>query len=216
MKKLLLLLALTSTPALAASPLAHRFSVELSGTANLALHDIANDSMTAGLKVHTAGADITGVYTRSEHHAFTLRLSYAAGEASESALYDGAVAYDVAGKLSSVSLMPGYRYTTRLSKRVQAFAGANLGMLCHEAEERESLGSTQEIRTRDKALGLAYSLELGLVYTRWEKWSCFVGYRFSGSTAQPQLSWSDGEAAYSVKLNAQRYHSLTAGVRRQF
>lgn len=215
MKKLIILLAMSALPALANSPLAHRFSAELGATANLAINDIAKDSATTGLKVHTAGVDLTGVYSRNEHHAFTLRLSYAAGEASESTLYDSLV-YDVEGKLSSLSLMPGYRYTTRLSKRVQAFAGANLGLTCHEAEERESLGSMPEIRTTDTALGLAYSLELGLVFTRRERWSYFVGYRFSGSTAQPRLSWSDGDATYSVKLNAQHYHSLTAGVRRQF
>lgn len=187
-----------------------KLTLELGATANLATKDIVSDPIVGGIKVHTAGADLTAVYARNARHALTLRLSYASGEANESTLL-GTQVYDVEGKLTSICLMPGYRYTRQLSKKVQAYAGAGIGLMLHQAKESESLDGQKWVDVKDSAYGLAAAGELGLVYAKSERLRFFAAYRLSASTARPELKWSDGETTYSAKLNAQTYHSLSVG-----
>lgn len=221
MKLALPLLAATAlccaaTAAASAATPTTRFSLEAGATANLAARSIVSDSPVGALRVHTMGLDLTGVYaTRSPRHAFTLRLSYASGEADDSALL-GTQVYEMEGKLTTLTLMPGYRYTTRLSTRTHLFVGANAGIAMYRAQDRESLDGHTWVNVSARDYGAAASAEIGLEYARSERLSFFAAYRVSAATARPELEWSDGESSYSAKLNAQLYHSLSAGVRWRF
>lgn len=197
----------------AGNTVGNRWSAELDATLNLAAQSLTAD--TPGINLHTAGVDLTGVYALNAHHAITLRLGYASGEASDSTLH-GAEVYDIEGKLSTYSLMPGYRYTTPLSRRWSMRTGVNAGFVCHSVEERETLGESAWVHVSNYAWGPAFSAELGLSYARSQRLSYHVSYRFSGSTARPELFWNDGDTSFSSTLRTQLYHSISAGVSWKF
>lgn len=199
----------------AADDSARPYALEVGFVANLAATDIVKNESIGSFKLHTMGVDLTGVYARDAHHAFTLRLGYAQGEASESAMV-GDGYYEVEGKLSSFYVMPGYRYTMPISEHWSSHLGVNVGLICHSAEEKETWDDQSWVKVRDSAYGVAGSIELGLTYKRSERISYAIAYQFSGSTARPKLKWSDGEATYSTTLRAQVYHTFRVGMSYHF
>lgn len=219
----IILTAILSIPAMAlqategTESAASRFSVELGYTMNLAEKEIVRDCDISGVRIHTAGPDLTGVYAlgNSRRHALTLRLAYAEGEVSDSSIIGSGV-YEIEGKLRSFSIMPGYRYTRDLYGKLGFYAGANIGLLCHNAEDHEKWGDDVWVDVKNYAYGFAYSAELGLTWKAGRHLSYFVAYQFSGSTARPKLEWNDGETTFSSRLNGQTYHSIRCGLSFRF
>lgn len=207
--------AAESAPVAAAAQKSSPYALELGFTANMAVNDITADKELEGVQVHTFGVDLTGVRKFNEHHALTLRLSYAEGSASDAG-YVGQYLYEVEGKLRTFALMPGYRYSRTIYGKLGAFAGANVGVICHNAEDHERWGDEMWVDVKNYAFGLAYSMELGFTWQKGPHLSYFLAYQISGSTARPKLEWSDENVSYSSRLNEQLYHSLRCGVSYSF
>lgn len=209
-------LGAAAEPAAAESaPKPSRYSLELGFTGNLALNDITNDKEMEGVQVHTWGIDLTAVRKFNEHHALTLRFGYAEGSASNEG-YVGQYLYEVEGKLRSFSLMPGYRYSHTIYGKLGAFAGVNVGIICHNAEDHERWEDQMWVDVKNYAIGLAYSAELGLTWQKGPHLSYFLAYQFSGSTARPKLEWHNEDATYSATMNEQAYHSIRCGLSYSF
>lgn len=192
-----------------------KYSVELGCTGNIATRDIATDAALQGLKLHTIGADITGVYHIRERHAFTLRLGYAEGGVSDTDVI-GPYFYEVEGSLQNITLMPGYRYTRQLFANTSAYVGVNVGVLCQNIKDRENWNNEIRADVQKYAYGLAYSMEVGLIRKQGKHLSYFLAYQISGASNHPKLAWSYGGATYTTQLNRQRYHSIRAGLSYSF
>ena len=220
MKRTLLITLAGMAAAHAAEPTAaqqSRYAIELGVAGNFAVKSITSDAAISGVRLHTYGADLTGVRylgTRGRH-ALTLRLGYATGSAEEEDFIGNAY-YTMKGSVTHTTLRPGYRYSRPVAGKVKLIAGVHAGLSCLSAHDREEWGDAAWVNIRKTAYGLAYAAEVGFSWKRSAHVNYFIAYQFGGSTARPTLKWSDGEATYTTRLNAQQYHSVRIGVSYHF
>lgn len=147
-----------------------------------------------GDKLGTLGVDLTACYALTDKHSVNLRFGYGWGYADIEG--DDANAH-------TFTLMPGYRYTHKLNDQWSLFAGVNVGVA---AEVITLDGPGWESRAH--AWGFAYSAELGVRYAIQPNMELFLGYIFSGNTAQPDND------VYECK--AQASHGIRVGLGYKF
>ncbi len=191
--------ATVPAPAPAPAPIVSPWAVEVGTGYNFASKDLFKGDEDQK-KVNTWGWDLTGVYKLDENNALTLRLGYAYGSRKQDD--------DYRFKVNNWSLMPGYRYTYALDDQWSLFAGVNVGVT------NMKWRVTGEGEATDKSgWGFGYSAELGVRYAINTNWDVFAAYQFSGSTASPKYTWTDGNTfEHSVKSKAQNYHGVRIGV----
>lgn len=207
---LLVLPALAETTPLVTPPAKeHPITLDLSFVANFATRDITKET---DFSVPTIGADLTANYALTPTHSVNLRLGYTTGETDETTIVDDAVYYQVNGSINTMYFMPGYRYTHKLFRSFDWFAGANVGLAYVTAKDEEFVQGSKAFNVRDSSLGLAYSAELGIVYHVRPSLSIFAAYQFSGTTAKPKLKTTYEGKDYSITVNRQTYHGFRMGV----
>lgn len=213
-------LSILSAVAVSASSLAsaatfsehlQKTEIELGFTGNFATKEITPEPIAQGIKLHTIGGDLTGVYRFRKNQAFTLRFGYTEGSMGDSS-FIGSYMYEIDGRLRNISLMPGYRYYVPIYRTVSAFAGVNLGLLSQNIRDRENWNNEIFVDVQKNFYGLAYSLEAGLKWQRTEHIYYFITYQFSGSTNHPTLRWNYEGVDYATRINRQSYHSIRTGV----
>lgn len=213
------------------------WAVEIGGVYRWAAKDIAKG---ADEDVDVWGGEITGIYKLTENHAITLRFGYHGGEESETTTvvsrpevfepvidnsdiapegqipeYEGDTIYSrdkAKVEVSSLYLMPGYRYTGAICDSVSWYAGANVGIAYTKGKyswsEFESVNGDpicdESGKGSDKDWGLAASAEIGLQYHITDSVYLFGAYQYWASTAQPEKN--------GVKMKKQHYHTVNAGV----
>lgn len=214
------------------------WAVEIGGVYRWATKDIAKG---ADEDVDVWGGEITGIYKLTENHAITLRFGYNGGDVEETTTYEywpemdfdqqpmnDGYANDYPNKrpeypaeysrdkdkveVSSLYLMPGYRYTGAICDSVSWYVGANVGIAYTKAKyswsEFASVDGDQyhedSGKISDKDWGLAASAEIGLQYHITDSVYLFGAYQYWASTAQPE---KDG-----YKMKKQHYHTVNAGV----
>lgn len=111
-------------------------------------------------------------------------------------------------RIHTFNFMPGYRYTSGLTRDLSLYAGVNAGI----ANASNKLGLYVEVvrllGVHDAAWGFAYSAELGLSYAVTPTVNVFAAYQFSGNTAKCKLRSEYGD----VTAKRQHYHGIRTGV----
>ena len=191
--------ATVPAPAPAPAPIVSPWAVEVGTGYNFASKNLFKGDEDQK-KVNTWGWDLTGVYKLDENNALTLRLGYAYGSRKQDD--------DARAKVNNWSLMPGYRYTYALDDQWSLFAGVNVGVT--NMKWRITGGGEA---TDKSGWGFGYSAELGVRYAINTNWDVFAAYQFSGSTASPKYTWTDGNTfEHSIEAKSQNYHGVRIGV----
>lgn len=177
------------------------YLLEIGADFNSAVNDIYENIG----KINTVGADITGVYQKDEHHAYTLRLGFGYGSGET---HGGDQEWDV----THVCLMPGYRYTAPLSDKSSYFVGANLGVV-HQSVKFTDKDDEGSESWSGNSIGFGYSAEIGVQYKWSEKVTLLAAYQLSGSTNQTEFDIFDDE---KIKCKQQMYNTFRFGVSVKF
>ncbi|MCH5284155.1 MAG: outer membrane beta-barrel protein [Akkermansiaceae bacterium] len=203
MKTTLLALAALAPAALAGTytePV-NPYSLELGVSYNFAARDLVRTNDANGPKVDTLGVDLTGVYTVNDNSSFNLRFGFATGSDDKG---NGEFGNDV--RVNNFYLMPGYRYTHRMSEHVHGFIGANIGVI-NESLKYKYTTPLETRRYHGSEYGFAYSAEAGLKFYLTQNFDLFLAYQFFGSTAEPGLNSIEGS-----NTRSQLYHCIRGGV----
>lgn len=139
------------------------FGTEVSAVYNVALKDVADD---VGCKVNTYGLDMASLYKIDKHHSVNIHFALATGDNDE----DGSDR-DVNSKnseplnaeLIDFTIMPGYRFTTALTKSVDIFCGVNAGLVWSHAELTNAYGKS-EISEKQSKWDYAWGAEIGTTH----------------------------------------------------
>lgn len=179
-------------PAPTPAPQVNPWSAELGVSYSWASTDVVKE--VSGDKAGTLGVDLTACYALTDADSLNIRFGYGWGYAD----VDG-----VDTNFHTFTLMPGYRYTYKFDDQWSAYAGVNVGVAAvnfnaEYAHDEES----------DSAWGFAYSAEIGVRYAIQPNMEIFLGYIFSGNTAQPK---GDG-----WKCEAQNNHGVRVGLGYKF
>ena len=143
-----------------------------------------------GDNAQTVGVDLTACYAVTDTDMFNIRFGYGWGDAKN---------WGVSQHFHTWTLMPGYRYTCPLDDTWSIYAGVNVGVAA-VAYKQHSEG----LKEHCSGWGFAYSAELGVRYALCPDMELFLGYIFSGNTAEPSKDgWS---------CAAQNNHGIRAGV----
>lgn len=143
-----------------------------------------------GSNAQTVGVDLTACYSLSETDMFNIRFGYGWGDADN---------WGGSQHFHTWSLMPGYRYTWKLDDTWSAYAGVNIGVAAVAYKEHY-----EGLKDHCSAWGFAYSAELGVRYALSADTELFLGYIFSGNTAEPSKDgWS---------CEAQNNHGIRGGI----
>lgn len=191
---------ITPAPAPAPAPVVSPWAIEIGAIGNLANRNIDHEGITEA--IDTYGADLTGIYNITENHAITLRFSYAYG--SEVIRYNFGPNEDFSyrGELTNFSIMPGYRYTTAVTDKLSAFAGASIGF----THERQTWIFDREEKDSANDWGLGYAAEIGVSYALCPKTALYAAVQYSGNSA------SHGK----FDTKKQSYTGLRVGVNYKF
>lgn len=181
----------------APAPVVSPYTYEITAGYDFAINDLYREADIG--RIHTYGADITGVYALDANRAYTLRLSYRCGDKSVGT----ANVNNEEWEITRIGIMPGYRYSKPVNETTKYYIGGNIGLV------QQSLKRTF-LRNSDAntSTGIGYSAELGLIYKHSEKVSLLVGYQFSGSTNVDDVA--------GIMIKEQLYHTLRAGVSVKF
>lgn len=184
--------------------------IEIGGVYNMANRNIFcgsdSDMSEEVKKVDTWGIDMTGFWHLNKNHAVTLRFGYAWGEESKVNEFDGLTEKGKI-KVSSFTLMPGYRYVWRPNRAWSVYTAANVGAARMEVEE----GWDEEIQSKH-AMGFSYSVEIGATYAFSEDVAIFAACQFGGNTARAEFT--DGADRY--KTRSQTYNTFRIGTSIRF
>ena len=136
--------------------------------------------------IDTYGIDLTGIYTISKNHKFTLRFGYAQGEDSDI-------------ELRNFTFMPGYRYETPVTDKLSAFAGAGIG-LGVSMLDYPGYDDNHAISSGDDMMNVVYTLEAGVRYAITEALDVVGAVMFNGGSSPfSGASYSDAsEEQYSI------------------
>lgn len=159
-------------------------------------------------KFNLWGPELTGVFPLSENHAFTLRSSAAFGRHSRAGYESIAPGQEVniaLGKLD-LSLMPGFRYTTKATEQIKVYAGVNVGLMFTDVNKRHSY--SVNVGGSESSWGVAAAVELGANYALDKECSLFAAYLLSGDTTHPSVN--------GHRQNSQFYHGVRVGMNVQF
>lgn len=191
---------ITPAPAPAPAPAVSPWAIEIGAIGNLANRNINHEGITEA--IDTYGADLTGIYNITENHAITLRFSYAYGSEVIRYNFGPEEDFSVRGELTNFSIMPGYRYTTAVTDKLSAFAGASIGFT------HERLTGIFDREEKDSAndWGLGYAAEIGVSYALCPKTALYAAVQYSGNSA------SHGK----FDTKKQSYTGLRVGVNYKF
>lgn len=225
MKKLALLalvapaFAGTPAPVVAAAPAPAPApcctNLELGFGYNFASKDLLKHSDGISKEIDTVGIDLTAVHRLTDNHALTLRIAGTQGsEMNRNVIFVGPDAYDDTCKytLRTISVMPGYRYTTPVSEKTSLFCGVNVGIVNQEIQEKFSApiiggGADMKYCNAADAWGIAATAEAGVRYQICPCTEIFAAYQFSGNTAK----CSTGGAMPTIKAHRQIHNGVRAG-----
>ncbi len=225
MKKLALLalvapaFAGTPAPVVAAAPAPAPApcctNLELGFGYNFASKDLLKHSAGISKEVDTVGIDLTAVHRLTDNHALTLRIAGTQGtEMNRDVIFMGPDPIDNTRKytLRTISVMPGYRYTTAVSEKTSLFCGVNVGIVNQEIQKKYSaammpgMGDMKYCDAAD-AWGIGATAEAGVRYQICPCTEIFAAYQFSGNTAK----CSTGGAIPAIKAHRQIHNGVRAG-----
>lgn len=187
----------------APAPVVSPYTYEITAGYDFAINDLYKEA-TIG-RIHTYGADITGVFALDANRAYTLRIGYRYGDKSVGNANIGNEEWEI----TRLSIMPGYRLTKPLNENTNYFIGGNLGLVRQGLKRSLSFPGGRGANTDSNAsTGIGYSGEIGLIYKHSEKVSLLVGYQLSGSTNVDEVA--------GIMIKEQLYHTLRAGVSVKF
>lgn len=194
MKKLALLalvapaFAGTPEPVVAAAPApapaAPCCALELGVGHNWASKDLLKHDISESKEVDTVGIDLTAVHSFTPHHALTFRIGAAQGD--ETMHLGGIDSIRVKEYLRTISIMPGYRYTTPVGEKTSVFAGVNVGAVNQRIRIKET-SPFFEMADSDSAWGFGATGEIGVSYELCPAASVFAAYQLSGNTARNSI-----------------------------
>lgn len=199
---------MAGTPAYIETEPVNPYSIETAVSYNFAARNIFKFGDFKGPKVDTMGVDITGVYTVNENSSFNLRFGYAGGSDDNSDGNGDDYGYRLRARVNNFYLMPGYRYTHRLSDYFSGFIGANIGVINQSVKFRVS-DDDYVGKAHGSDYGFAYSAEAGLRYEISKHFDLFVAYQFFGSTAE--ASGSNRYYDDTHHGHTQLYHCVRVG-----
>lgn len=224
MKKLALLalvapaFAGTPAPVVAAAPAPAPApcctNLELGFGYNFASKDLLKHSDGISKEVDTVGIDLTAVHRMTDNHALTLRIAGTQGsEMNRDVMFMGPDPLDDTHKyvLRTISVMPGYRYTTAVSENTSLFCGVNVGIVNQEIQKKSSMtvigGVDVKYCDAADAWGIGATAEAGVRYQICPCTEIFAAYQFSGNTAK----CSTGGFLPSIKAHRQIHNGVRAG-----
>lgn len=227
MKKLALLalaapaLAGTPAPVVAAAPAPAPCctNLELGFGYNFASKDLLKHSFGVGKEVDTVGIDLTAVHRLTDNHALTLRIAGTQGSETERYAADfgvgsGSAIFREKHTLRTISVMPGYRYTTAVSEKTSLFCGVNVGVVNQDVHETGAatfnlVGSgitTTKTDTFADAWGIGATAEAGVRYQICPCTEIFAAYQLSGNTAKCK-EYAEG----GIRTHRQIHNGVRAG-----
>ena len=187
------------------------FGLELNAAYNFALRDVYKYDEGSSPKVNTYGIDLTALYALNENHSFNIRLGWTTGDDSISESEEGFNTTDK-WEVQNIYIMPGYRYTTKLTDSLSLFAGANIGLAQTKVTSKYSSSweGVSEGEKDDKSKwGFAWSAEIGLQQKITETGHITLGVQLMQLLGRPDFGGDDGEGYESDKTESQ----LNLGVR---
>ena len=182
----------TPAPVAAAASQVCPWSCELGVSYSWASTDIIDG--IDGNHAQTVGVDLTACYSLNENDMLNIRFGYGWGDANN---------WGGSQHFHTWTLMPGYRYTCKLDDKWSIYAGVNVGVAAVAYKEHYD-----GWKAHCSAWGFAYSAEVGVRYALSPDTELFLGYIFSGNTAEPsEDDWS---------CEAQNNHGIRGGVAVKF
>lgn len=194
-----------TVPAPAPAPAAPCCALEIGAGHNWASKDLIKHEEGEIKSVDTVGIDLTGVHSLTPHHALTFRIGAAQGdETMHTNDIDGIRDKEY---LRTISIMPGYRYTTPVGEKTSVFAGVNVGAV-NQRIRIKSTNSGYAMADSDSAWGFGATGEIGLSYEICPAASVFAAYQLSGNTARNNL--------HDMKNHRQIHNGVRTGVSIKF
>lgn len=178
------------------------FSIEITGSYNLATRRIYSGYEGDGPEVNTTGIDMTFLYHINPKNAITFRVGYSFGTDDETntvyAGYGSYIDYNLDFDVSNLYFMPGYRGSTSISDSASLFWGFNLGIVSEHVKATETIPGYFSGSISASEVGFAYSIEVGTSIRFSPNAGIVMAAILSGSTAEPS---EDGEKIKQQVLN---------------
>ena len=170
---------------------------------NWGSRDLFKHEAGSSKEVDTVGIDLTAVHSFTPHHALTFRIGAAQGD--ETMHYSDA---RIKEYLRTISVMPGYRYTTPVGEKTSVFAGVNVGAVNQRVRAKQT-SPTVAFADSDSAWGFGATAEIGVSYQLCPCSSVFAAYQLSGNTARNTI---EGD----TKNHRQLHNGIRTGVSIRF
>lgn len=175
------------------------FGLELNAAYNFALKDISKASDEyPSIKVDTYGLDLTALYRLDENNTFNIRFGWTTGDEDTDFLYDE-LADSLKTELTNIYIMPGYRYTGKITDGLSFFGGVNVGLAQTKAKLEETFYGETWSESKSK-WGFAWSAEIGLSQQITNTGSVTLALQLQGLHGRPSFN-QEFEGKSEAQLN---------------
>ena len=175
------------------------FGLELNAAYNFALKDAYKYDEGSNPKVNTYGLDLTALYALNQNNSFNLRIGWTTGDDSIS-MSDGDWSTTDKWEVQNIYIMPGYRYTGRITEGLGFFGGANLGLAQTKVTNEWTEPGLSEKISKSK-WGFAWSAEVGVSQKVTNTGSLTLSVQLMQLLGRPDFGDGEGSDKTESQLN---------------